>query len=97
QDIIHDSMQATIHDTMQDSPQVIELLKAFIDIHSREELQEKLGLLNRDNFRRNYLQAALEREYIALTIPDKPTSRNQRYYLTEKGKATAKSLLKKKR
>ncbi|WP_237077009.1 Fic family protein [Myroides odoratimimus] len=93
---MQDNVQDSIHDTMQDSPQVIELLKAFIDIHSREELQEKLGLLNRDNFRRNYLQAALEREYIALTIPDKPTSRNQRYYLTEKGKATAKSLLKKK-
>ncbi|AJH15462.1 Fic family protein [Myroides profundi] len=97
QDTIHDNVQDTMQDTMQDSPQVIELLKAFIDIHSREELQEKLGLLNRDNFRRNYLQAALEREYIALTIPDKPTSRNQKYYLTEKGKATAKSLLKKKR
>ncbi|MGG5502142.1 Fic family protein [Myroides odoratimimus] len=96
QDTMQDNVQDSIHDTMQDSPQVIELLKAFIDIHSREELQEKLGLLNRDNFRRNYLQAALEREYIALTIPDKPTSRNQRYYLTEKGKATAKSLLKKK-
>ncbi|WP_310941701.1 Fic family protein [Myroides odoratimimus] len=95
-DTMQDNVQDSIHDTMQDSPQVIELLKAFIDIHSREELQEKLGLLNRDNFRRNYLQAALEREYIALTIPDKPTSRNQRYYLTEKGKATAKSLLKKK-
>ncbi|MEC4053546.1 RNA-binding domain-containing protein [Myroides odoratimimus] len=97
QDNVQDTMQDNVQDTMQDSPQVIELLKAFIDIHSREELQEKLGLLNRDNFRRNYLQAALEREYIALTIPDKPTSRNQKYYLTEKGKATAKSLLKKKR
>ncbi|MGL4585112.1 MAG: Fic family protein [Flavobacterium sp.] len=97
QDNVQDTMQDNVHENMQDSPQVIELLKAFVDTHSREELQEKLGLLNRDNFRRNYLQSAIERGYIALTIPEKPTSRNQKYYLTDKGKVIAKSLSKKKR
>lgn len=33
-----------------------------------------------------YLQPAIEQGLVALTIPDKPTSSKQQYYLTEKGK-----------
>lgn len=51
-----------------------------------------LGLSDRENFRQNYLQPAIEAGLVALTIPDKPTSRNQKYYLTEKGKGLLKSL-----
>ncbi len=53
----------------------------------REYLQEKLGLKDRKNFRINYLNHAIEIGLVSLTIPDKPTSINQKYYLTEKGKA----------
>ena len=72
--------------TQQDTQQVKELLKVFKGTHSRGELQEMLGLSDRENFRQKYLQPAIEAGLIALTIPDKPTSRNQKYYLTEKGK-----------
>jgi ATP-dependent DNA helicase RecG len=48
-------------------------------------LQEKLNLIDREYFRKNYLQFAINEGLIELTIPDKPTSRNQRYHLTEKG------------
>jgi len=72
--------------TQQDTQQVKELLKIFKGTHSRGELQEMLGLSDRENFRQKYLQPAIEAGLIALTIPDKPTSRNQKYYLTEKGK-----------
>ena len=44
------------------------------------ELMEKLGLKSRAGFRRNYLQPALEAGLIGMTDPDKPTSRNQRYF-----------------
>jgi len=40
-----------------------------------------------ENFRKAYLQPAIEAGLVALTIPDKPTSHRQQYYLTEKGKA----------
>ena len=33
-----------------------------------------------------YLQPLLDIGLIAMTMPDKPTSKNQRYILTEKGK-----------
>lgn len=80
------TQQVTQQVTQQDTQQVNELLKVFRGIHSRSELQEMLGLSDRENFRKNYLQPAVEAGLVALTIPDKPTSRNQKYYLTEKGK-----------
>ncbi|SFS88291.1 Fic family protein [Sphingobacterium wenxiniae] len=82
-----DTMQDAMQDTMQDTMHVGELLKVFTGVHTREELQKMLDLANRDHFRKTYLQPAVEAGLVALTIPDKPTSRNQRYYLTEKGKS----------
>lgn len=84
--------QDTIQDTMQDTMQVRELVKVFTGVHTRGELQKMLGLSNRDYFRKSYLQPAIEAGLVALTIPDKPTSRNQKYYLTEKGKVLLESL-----
>ena len=43
------------------------------------QLMEKLSLKSRDNFRKLYLLPALEMGLIAMSIPDKPTSRNQTY------------------
>lgn len=42
-------------------------------------LMEKLHLKSRLSFREHYLQPALELQLIKMTIPEKPTSRNQRY------------------
>jgi len=71
--------------TMQVTMQVEELIKIFTGEHTRQELQDKLNLVNRDNFRKNYLQSALDEDLIELTIPDKPNSSKQKYRLTEKG------------
>lgn len=81
-----DTERVTPQDTPQDTMQVGELLMIFTGVHTREELQKMLGLSDREHFRKTYLQPAIEAGYVALTIPDKPTSRNQKYYLTEKGK-----------
>ena len=43
------------------------------------QLMEKLSLKSRDNFRKLYLLPALEQGLIVMSIPDKPTSRNQTY------------------
>ena len=43
------------------------------------QLMDKLSLKSRDNFRKLYLLPALEMGLIAMSIPDKPTSRNQTY------------------
>ncbi|MNK09419.1 Divergent AAA domain protein [compost metagenome] len=79
--------QVTLQVIPQVTPQVEELLKVFEGQHGRAELQQKLNLSDRENFRKAYLQPAIEADLIALTIPDKPTSGKQQYYLTEKGMA----------
>lgn len=44
------------------------------------EMMSKLGLKSRVSFRENYLKPALESGLIKMTIPNKPTSKNQMYY-----------------
>jgi len=51
----------------------------------REALQKAVGLQARKNFRLLYLTPALKMGLIEMTIPKKPTSRLQKYRLTEKG------------
>ena len=43
------------------------------------QLMERLSLKSRDNFRKLYLLPALNQGLIVMSIPDKPTSRNQTY------------------
>ena len=85
-------MEEEAQDTMQVTMQVKDLLNILEEVSYREEIQEKLGLKNRDYFRKNYLNPAIEQGFVALTIPDKPTSSKQQYYLTDKGKEFLKTL-----
>lgn len=66
--------------TPQVAPQVDRLLRELGDdelgVH---ELMEKLGLSDRKNFAKLYLNPALDAGLIERTIPDKPTSRFQKY------------------
>ena len=87
--------QVTPQDTPQVTPQVGQLIKAIDGTQSREELQEKLDLKDREHFRKSYLNEALLLELIEMSIPDKPNSRNQKYRLTPKGKALKEQMKKK--
>jgi ATP-dependent DNA helicase RecG len=53
---------------------------------TRRDIQERLGLKQREHFYAAYLTPALAAGLIERTAPDKPTSRLQRYRLTEKGR-----------
>ncbi len=83
--------QITEQITEQDTEQVTEQVKSLIQIldteMDRQEIQRKLGLSHRENFRSNYLKPALELKLIEMTIPDKPISKNQQYKLSEKGRS----------
>ena len=65
----------------------VALLAALTVPLSRQEVQQTLGLKNAEHFRKMYLLPALESGLIEMTIPDKPTSRLQKYRLTEKGRS----------
>ena len=76
--------------TPQDTPQVLVLLGLFENgatEQSKTEMMTVLGLKDDKHFRRHYLLPALNARYIEMTMPDKPTSRNQKYRLTVLGQA----------
>ena len=73
--------------TAQVTTQVAQLLHACRDPQSRDELQKKLGLEHRENFRKGYLAPAIAAGLIERTIPDKPNSRLQQYRLSAVGRA----------
>ena len=71
--------------TGQVTGQVVQLLGLFAGEMTRQELQDAVGLKHRDTFIDNYIKPALDLELIERTIPDKPSSRLQKYRLTAKG------------
>ncbi len=72
--------------------EVIKLLKALSKGElTRSEIQANLDLKSQANFRDRYLEPSLVLQFIAMTIPDKPNSRLQKYRITEKGRRWLKS------
>ena len=85
----HDTPQDTQQDTPQDTDrvtdQVEQLLAVLTGEMSRASIQARLELKDRHHFIESYLNPALEAGLIEMTLPDKPTSRHQRYRRTAKG------------
>ena len=46
----------------------------------RDEMMKFLGIKHRTTFRSDYLNPLLDEGKIAMTIPDKPRSKNQKFY-----------------
>ena len=44
------------------------------------EIMDKLGIKSKETLRTTYLDPAIKAGIVVLTIPDKPTSKNQMYY-----------------
>ncbi len=76
-DIIKDSRKHYSHINNQ-----ITALMAVIETYpmSLTELMQKVGLKSRDTFRKNYIIPALEAGLIGMTNPEKPRSKNQKYF-----------------
>ena len=83
--VIKRAVAELAQDTRNHQSHISNQIKALMSVIqtyplSAVELMEKLGLKSRAAFRKNYLQPALEAGLIAMTDPDAPTSRNQRYF-----------------
>ena len=85
-DIKKTTTHDTTQDTMQDNIRIRKLLELCLEEKNPKELQDALGLKNREYFRKEYLKPAVEAGLIGLTIPGKPSSKKQKYRITEKGK-----------
>ncbi|MDR1856320.1 MAG: hypothetical protein LBR22_04075 [Desulfovibrio sp.] len=66
--------------------QIAALVASLTGEMTRQELQDSLGLANRDHFRKAYIMPALNAGLIEMTKPDAPNSRSQRYRLTSRGR-----------
>ena len=78
--------QVTGEVTGEVAGEVERLLSVLVGEMSRKELQQALGLRHEEHFRDAYLVPALKSGLIGMTLPDKPTSRLQRYRLTALGR-----------
>ena len=85
----HDALQVTPQDTLQVTEHVERLITTLTGTMNRAQLQKVMRLRDRNHFTSAYLEPAVNAGLIEMTIPDKPTSSNQRYRLTAAGQALA--------
>ncbi len=81
-DKILDEVSAQIHEDDERHTEYVKKLLAVMEYdtpYTSKALMQKLGLKSKESFRRNYLHPAEKLNLIKMTIPDKPSSRNQRY------------------
>jgi ATP-dependent DNA helicase RecG len=84
---VQSESQSPTQSPTQSSDPVARLLQALAEGPlSSGELRGRLNLKHRPTFRDNYLRPALEAGYIEMTIPEKPSSRLQKYRVTTRGK-----------
>ncbi len=68
-----------------DGEQITEYVKRLLSVmepdisYTAAEIMERLDLKSKETLRKNYLHPAMEMQLVEMTIPEKPTSRNQRY------------------
>ncbi len=84
-EMIDEILSEIIPQSKSDESHLSNYVKKILDVmefdvpYTTAEIMKKLNLKSRETFRKNYLNPAIELNLITLTIPDKPTSRNQRY------------------
>ena len=84
-DVINKAIKDIITDTRNHynhiNNQITQLMKVIESYpQSAIELMQKLNLKSRVGFRKNYLQPAIDAGLVGMTEPDKPTSKNQKYF-----------------
>ena len=65
----------------------VEVLCICVAETSISELMDSAGRTNRTKFRNSILKPLMQTGLIEMTIPDRPRSSNQKYRVTEKGRA----------
>ena len=84
-DKILDDICTQIEDDREQTSEYVKTLMEVMEYgvpYTSRTLMEMLGLKSKEGFRRNYLNPAVSMKLVRMTIPEKPTSRNQRYIRT---------------
>lgn len=67
--------------------EVEKLFIALLEPKSMVELKELYRWSNTTKFKAKYVTPLIEEKFVGMTLPNKPTSPKQRYFLTDTGKA----------
>ena len=84
-EMIDETLSEIIAQAKSEDSQISSYVKKLLDImefdvpYTTAEILKKLNLKSRETLRKNYLNPAIEMNLVQMTVPDKPTSRNQRY------------------
>jgi hypothetical protein len=79
---LHGDLRGVIMQVTAQDKRIASLLNFCAVPRTREQMQQHIGILNREHFRKSILRPLLESGKLTMTIPDKPHSRNQKYVKT---------------
>ena len=79
---VDEVLNSVNHESRNISEQVNKLLEVMdFDIPlTANEIMRRLGIKSKETLRGSYLNPAIENGLVKMTIPDKPNSKNQKYY-----------------
>ena len=75
---MQDTTQDAVHDNRLDM-----LFKFCVTPRTRDEIQQHIGIGNREYFRRSILKPLIESGKIKMTLPEKPSSKKQKYVIAD--------------
>ena len=83
-EVLDELLESSANEVRHISDYITKLLNVMDEgiLMSANEIMEKLGIKSKETLRANYLNPAIENGLVKLAMPDKPTSKNQKYYKT---------------
>ena len=84
--MIDETVDDVLNSFNQESKNISDQLNRLLEIMeldiplSANEIMNRLGVKSKETLRNSYLNPAIENGLVKMTIPDKPNSKNQKYY-----------------
>lgn len=84
--MIDETIDETLKSVNQESKNISEQVNRLLEVMDYDipltanEIMKRLGIKSKETLRGSYLNPALENGLVKMTIPDKPNSKNQKYY-----------------
>ena len=75
------------------SVEIKNMVKVLNETLALQDIQERLGLKHRGNFKQNYLEPAIKQGFIMMLFPENPKHPNQKYLLTSEGTELLETLI----
>lgn len=84
--MIDETIDETLKSVNQESKNISEQVNRLLEVMDYDipltanEIMKRLGIKSKETLRGSYLNPAIENGLVKMTVPDKPNSKNQKYY-----------------